>query len=261
MKNSSRQSWPPRDEGFSAGQKVALTLMIVLIVCVFGVLGFMLMGNNLQVPKQTSPTAIPFMTLTRPPTSTLPPLMTATPIPGWNRFAGGGGEIWLPGSYQGGDAQSEKDLIFEKLSNAGADNSNFDQFSQDLDNMGAVIYAFDDSGAAVFFTEMYVIKKDVGSASLNAVVDSYVNDIQVSQPYHVVAREEVYVNVYTTERVMLDRRDSVSGSAYSTYGTRVVYFIKVNTTIWIVQFITDRDQVNGRLANFDKSIESFAVIP
>ena len=80
-------------------------------------------------------------------------------------------------------------------------------------------------------------------------------------PYRVVAREDVDLSIYPVERVMMDRKDTLTDAHYSTYGTRVLYFIKVDSVLWIVQYITDRNQVDARLADFDQSILTFAITP
>lgn len=260
MKTSYRANPRKNDDGFTPGQKVTLAIMILMIICVFGVLAVLLLANT--TPQKVVPNAgtpIAYITLTRSPTLTPVPVVTATPIPGWGKFTGGGAEIWLPGSYQGGDVTLERELILQKLEAAGADSSTFDLIRQDFDRMGTVIFAFDASGTEVFFTEVYISKQEVGSASLNAAVDGFVSQVQIK--YRVVAREPVALSSYKVERVMVDRKDVLADSAYSTYGTRVVYLIKVDSVVWIVQYVTDRDQVNSRLANFDRSIQTFALAP
>ena len=263
MKTSNRKSSYRNDDSFTPAQKVVLGIMILLIVAVFGFLGMMMLANR---PAQPAPPTenngpIAFITLTSSPAPSPLPYMTATPIPGWHRFTGGGAEIWLPGGYQGGDFLLDPEAIFQKLEAAGADAANFEQAKQSMEELGTVIFAFDNSLVEVFFTEVYVTQRDLGGAPLNPVVDEFVAQMQIDLPYRVVAREDVDLSIYPVERVMMDRKDTLTDAHYSTYGTRVLYFIKVDSVLWIVQYITDRNQVDARLADFDQSILTFAITP
>lgn len=44
-----------------------------------------------------------------------------TPIPGWEKFAGEGVELWLPESFEGGNLEEDINAIVENLKKLGPD--------------------------------------------------------------------------------------------------------------------------------------------
>ncbi len=259
MKTSYRPPYQRNDDSFTLGQKVLLGVMIFLVIVVFGVLAYLVLGNGKgQSPSSDAPTTIPYVTLTSSPVPTLAPLQTPTPIPGWIRFNGGGVGLSLPGSFQGGDAEVDRTQIFNQLETAGADPTYFGELEQFFIDQHVVIYAFEDSETEIFFTELFVYNRETGSGTLNSVVDDFIGEIQGTLPFRMVGREEVFLSTYKMERALMERKDTVEEGTYYTYGTRVLYFLKDDSLIWIIQYTTDRDQVKAKFPTFDLSVSTFS---
>ncbi|HET7087479.1 MAG TPA: hypothetical protein VFL17_02400 [Anaerolineae bacterium] len=191
--------------------------------------------------------------ITPQPTATSQP--TATLIPGWEKFEGGGAELWLPESYEGGDLSSDLDFIVENLRNLGG--PEFEQIAQLIEeNPSAfVLYVFDSKiGDSGFLTGVNVTKERVlSSVTLDTYIDMAVK--QFPSEFHFVERAVVSLDRYEARRLVVE---------LTLAGTRVkevLYVVKEDNTIWSVTFATGADEFDQRLPTFEQSVRTFAVQP
>ena len=230
----------------------------VLVLCSL-LLGIAL-GCGLTPEPTATPTAIPAPTAT--PTATLEPTTapavasgpTATPIPGWKKFEARGIEIWLPGSYEGGDPSQDLDVIVERLRALGPD---FAQTAQAIEqNPSAfVLWAFDSHvGDSGLLTSVTVGTERIPSA---ITIEVYLDMLakQLPSQFRVVEQGIVPLDYYQAGRALIEF--SIKG----VNGKQVMYVIKEGNTIWAVNYTTSADEFDQKLPTFEQSARTFRMRP
>lgn len=203
------------------------------------------------LPTATSkPTATPRPTPTWQPTPTPPP--TASSIPGWEKFAGGGVELWLPDSFEGGNLYEDLEVIVEKLKALGP---NFRQMAQMLEqNRSAfVLWVFDSQvGDTGGLTNVTVAKEKVLSV---ITIDTYLKALvqQLPSQFRVIDQKVMSRNPYPVAQVV------VEGTIFSFQAKEILYIVKVDNTIWLIMFATDANEFDRRLPIFNQSIRTFTL--
>jgi hypothetical protein len=204
------------------------------------------------------PTATPRPTATTQPTATTRPTATsqppATAIPGWEKFEGGGVELWLPASYEGGDLAEDLEVIVENLRRLGPDYEQMAQIVEQNPSMYA-IWAFDSEvGDSGFLTNVAVTTEKVLSAvSLDTYLDAASN--QLPAQFQVIERDIITLADYEAGRLVLEF--AISGVS----GKEVLYVVKDGNTMWVITFATALEEFAQRLPVFEQSALSFAVQP
>ncbi len=186
------------------------------------------------------------------PTATAPP--TATPIPGWEKFEGGGVELWLPESYRGGDLAEDIEVIVEILRRLGPDYEQVAQMIEQNPSMYA-IWVFDSEiGDSGFLTNVAVTTEKVLSA---VTLDTYLDAVarQLPAQFQVIERDIITLVDYQAGRLVLEF--VVSGLA----GKEVLYVVKDGNTMWGITFATAAEEFDQRLPVFEQSALTFAVQP
>ena len=175
---------------------------------------------------------------------------TSTPIPGWNKFEGKGIEIWLPGSYIGGDLSHDLDIILTNLQNLGPD---FEQAAQIIEQNPELflIFATDSNiGISGTLTNVNITTEEILS-SLD--LDTYM-DLAISQfppQFNIIDRKITTLGEYYAGRLLVDFQ--VSGFD----GKELIYIIKDDTTIWIITYATGKVEFAERLRVFELSALTF----
>jgi len=192
------------------------------------------------------PTALPEPTAT--------PAPTATSIPGWEKFEGGGIELWLPESYEGGDLTKDVGVVVERLRSLGP---SFEQVAQTIEANPTmfVIWVFDSVvGESGFLTNVNVTTEQVMSAvSIDTYLDAALQ--QFPAEFQVVQRDLLTLDDHPAGRVAVDF--TVSGVP----GKEVIYIVKDGTTIWAVTYATGAGEWEQRLPDFEESIQTLAIQP
>jgi hypothetical protein len=235
-------------------------LVLVLILCL------LVSACRSQQPATLFPTFTPF------PTRTLPPPPTATPVPptatpeptdtpeptvaaieGWERFEGGGAELWLPASYVGGD-ESQLDAIIETLRSLGPE---FEQMAQMLEQSPSAfaLWAFDSKvGDTGFLTNVNVVTERVPSdVTLETYLELFTR--QLPGQFRVVAQGIVPLDTYEAARYLLEF------TLQGVQGEQVMYLIKSGNTMWAVTYSTGAGEFDRRLPIFEQSIRTFKLKP
>ena len=183
-----------------------------------------------------------------------PPQPTATPIPGWEKFEGGGVELWLPESYRGGDLAEDIEVIVEILRRLGPDYESVAQMIEQNPSM-YVIWVFDSEiGDSGFLTNVAVTTEKVLSA---VTLDTYLDAAaeQLPAQFQVIERDIITLVDYQAGRLVLEF--VISGVA----GKEVLYVVKDGSTMWAMTFATAAEEFDQRLPAFEQSALTFAIQP
>ena len=235
-------------------------LALVLVLCL------LVSACRSQQPGTLFPTFTPFPTRTLLPPSTPTPVPptptpeptdtpepTVAPIEGWEKFEGGGAELWLPASYVGGD-DSQLDLIIETLRNLGPD---FEQMAQMLEQSPSAfaLWAFDSKvGDSGFLTNVNVVAERVPSdVTLETYLELFAK--QLPDQFRVVGQGIVPLDGYEAARYLLEF------TLQGVQGEQIMYVIKSGNNVWAVTCSTGAGEFDRRLPIFEQSIRTFKVKP
>jgi hypothetical protein len=184
----------------------------------------------------------------------LTPAPTETALPGWEKFEGGGVELWLPESYEGGDLGQNLDAAMEQLRSLGPAYEQTAQLIEQNPTM-YVIWAFDaELGGTGFLTNVNVTTEQVPA---DITVDDYLDAAmgQLPAEFQVVERETLSIGDLPAGRLTIEF--SMSG----VNGKEVVYVVKDGITLWAITYATGLDEFDARWPGFQQSAQTFAVQP
>jgi len=179
---------------------------------------------------------------------------TATPIPGWTKFEGGGVELWLPESFVGGDLSKDVGVIADMLRRFAPDSEQIAQMIEQNPSMYA-LWAFDSEvGELGFLTNMAVTTEQVLSA---VTMDVYMDAALAQFPdwLQVLDRDIVPLGDHQAGRLVLEF--SMAGVE----GKEVMYAIKDDNTMWVITFATGKEEFEERLPVFEQSALTFKIQP
>ncbi len=237
--------------------QIGILSVLALVACIiFGIGGFLIYSlrsntvaaNQPASPVQVENTAV--FTATPEPTAT--PTFTPTPIPGWNRFEGGGVELWLPASYEGGDSAENLEMIVAMIKSIGAGHEQIAQaLEQDPGAMPFFALDRDNLGTTVNVT----IREMPAEMSLEAYMEGYVQALQ----------EQVFFEVRVTQQTIVTLDQYQAGQLLLEIGAveapnfQLTYVIKENGTVWTINYATLPEQIGQQLPIFQQSIQTFRV--
>jgi hypothetical protein len=179
------------------------------------------------------------------------PPPTAPPIPGWEKFEGGGVELWLPQSYQGGDLSGKNlEVIVEGIRTLGPD---FEKVAQVIERNPSAfaIFAVDSEvGDSGTFTNMNVVGERVPSAVRTS---TYLDILAKKLPrqYRVVERGIVQLDHHEAGRLVLEIE--IQGMHIK----NVMYAIRSGSTVWALTYGTGAEEFDQRLPVFEQSARTF----
>ncbi|MEW5718175.1 MAG: hypothetical protein AB1817_06095 [Chloroflexota bacterium] len=197
-------------------------------------------------PTQTNtPTATRAPTLT--PTPTQLPSPTATPPPGWKKLESAQVELWVPGSFIGGDPVKDRDPMIKSLRAMGSEYNGYINFISQSPSL-FTIYAIDSLlGSTGFITAISVTVNQIVSTGTGEVLQGGVSQ-QLPKQYTTLDRRGAVAGVYGAERMVAD------SLAQNIRVRQLVYTIKTQNTAWVVAFTTTEGEFYTRLPAFEQSI-------
>lgn len=197
----------------------------------------------LPTPTQTlAPTVTPTPTLTPSPTRT--PLPTATPPPGWKKLESANIELWVPGSFVGGDPVKDKEALLKALRAFGSEYvASFKSIEQNPNAFA--IYAIDTRlGSTGFITTITLtVNQIVGSGTQETLQGGAT--LQFPRQYTVLDRRNVAL-YYAAERMVAD------SVVQNLRMRQLAYTIKSTNTAWVLVFSTMEDEFFPRLPTFEQ---------
>ncbi|MEH2066717.1 MAG: serine/threonine-protein kinase [Nostoc sp.] len=169
----------------------------------------------------------------------------------WKKFEGGGAELWLPESYEGGNTSKNLDTLIRRLKSFG---SEWEQVAQQIkQNPSAVsIWAFDSiKGDSGFLTNVIVTNEQVTS-TIN--LETYLQEVSKQFPaqIRIVDIKTGLAGGYQVGRIITE-------TSLGRSGKQLYYVIKDGRTIWSVVFSTGIDEFEQRLPIFEASLRTFSV--
>ncbi len=204
----------------------------------------------------TMPTATraPTLALTPTPTPTQPPPPTATPPPGWKKLDAAQVELWVPGSFVGGDPVKDREPLVKSLRALGSEYNGYINLISQTPSPFA-IYAIDSVlGSTGFITNISITVNQIVSTGTGEVLQGGVSQ-QLPRQYTVLDRRGAVAGLYGAERMVAD------SFAQSIRMRQLVYTIKTQNTAWVVAFTTAENEFFTRLPAFDQSIATLRFKP
>ena len=251
-----------------------LFVWIVLIICSAALIGCSALSGPLPTPTERAPTPTPTdaptstptaaptptntPTATRAPTITLtptrPPLPTVAPPPGWKKLESAQIELWVPGSFIGGDLVKDRDPIVKNLRALGSEYAGYVKLIDQTPSPFA-IYAIDSTiGSSGFITSISVTVNQIVSTGTGETIQGGVNQ-QLPRQYAVLDRRNVVVGFYAAERMVTD------SAALSIRVRQLTYTIRSQNTAWVVVFSTAEGEFFPRLPAFEQSMQTLRFKP
>ncbi|WP_448268288.1 protein kinase domain-containing protein [Nostoc sp. DSM 114159] len=170
---------------------------------------------------------------------------------GWKKFEGGGAELWLPPSWEGGDLNDKLDELRTSLRSHNPDLENFVKIVQQ--NPSAfVIWALDSvKGNSGFLTNVIVSKEQV-TFTIN--LETYLQEVSKHFPtqIRIIDMKTELVDNYQVGWIITE-------TSLGRSGKQIYYVIKDGRTIWSIIFSTGADEFEQRLPIFEASLRTFSV--
>ncbi|MEA5603674.1 serine/threonine-protein kinase [Nostoc sp. UHCC 0252] len=169
---------------------------------------------------------------------------------GWNKFEGGGAELWLPPSWEGGDPNQNIDAMIRKIESLGSSWEGSAQMLK-LNSSAFSILAFDSyKGESSFPTSVIVsyekipIKMNL-ETYLQETLNKFPSDIRVIN-VKTGSIEGYEIGKIITEIRLRDAK-------------QIYYLIKDRNSIRAVIFSTSANEFEVRLPVFEASVGTFSV--
>jgi hypothetical protein len=182
-----------------------------------------------------------------------PKATTPTPIPGWEKFEGGGIELWMPESFEGGDVANDLDVIVGRLRSLGPE---YEKLAEIIEqNPSAIVLLVYDTkiGPAGFLTNVNVVKeKVVSTVTLELYLESSSKQM-VSYGFKVSEQNIIQLDNYEAGRLVV-QADTLKAK-------EAMYVIKDKNTMWIITYATGIAEFSARLPTFDQSANTIKIQP
>ncbi|MEH2236211.1 serine/threonine-protein kinase [Nostoc sp.] len=162
---------------------------------------------------------------------------------GWKKFEGGGAELWLPPSWEGGDLSEH---LYKSIKKSGTHNLQIEQTAQQVEQNPSAfpIFAFDSNTSySRYLTNVIVTKEEV---SYNTNLEIYSKEL-VNTKFSLLNMKTYWAKGYQVVKMIVLGVNS----------KQVYYVIKDNNTIWTVLFSTREDEFEQNLPIFQTSINTF----
>jgi hypothetical protein len=125
-----------------------------------------------------------------------------TVVDGWKMFKGGGAELWLSASYEGGDLTKDLDVVVERVRSLGPDYEVI-AHAMERNRSAFAIWAFDSRvGESGGLTSVTVVTERVPSS---VTLESYLGLVskKLTKDFRVVDQGMVPLDRYQAGRVVL----------------------------------------------------------
>jgi len=176
-----------------------------------------------------------------------------TAIPGWEKFSGGGIELWMPDSFEGGDLANDLDVVIERLRSLGPEYEKLAEIIEQNPSAIALLVYDSQIGTSGFLTNINVVKeKVISTVTLELYLDSSVQQM-TSYGFKVSEQKMIQLDNYETARLVL-QLDALKAK-------EVIYMIKEKNTVWVITYATGAAEFSTRLPTFDRSANTINIQP
>ena len=178
---------------------------------------------------------------------------TPTPIPGWEKFSGGGIELWMPESFEGGDLANDLDVVVERLQSLGPAYENLAKIIEQ--NPSAIVLLVYDTklGSTGFLTNVNVVKEQVVSAMTLGMYLEGSSKQMASYGFKVNEQKIIRLDNYQAGRLVI-QADALKAK-------EAIYVIKVKNTMWVITYAAGIAEFSARLPAFDQSANTIYITP
>ncbi|MEH2065698.1 MAG: serine/threonine-protein kinase [Nostoc sp.] len=163
---------------------------------------------------------------------------------GWKKFEGGGAELWLPPSWEGGDLSEKLDELRASLGSHNPDLENFAQIVKQNPSEFS-IWAFDTNTAnyiSLGAIVMVINERIPPGTNFKNLVNEYIDNRFIILDTKTYKIEDYYVaRIITTSK----------------NNEQIKYIIKDGGTLWTVYFSSPKDELKQNLPIFEASIQTF----
>jgi len=261
------QSPSEKTSGWSRREIVVSGVLVLGIIIVGVLFKILIASNSTDTVPQVATLAQPTYTLSpsKTPVPTATPRPTPTLIPGWNQFTfeEDSAEIWLPGSYQGGDTVEYLDIILLILETYVDDEDYIGWVKNYIDENEIVFYGFDNENDDMVLTVDVFIFKEYLPTDVDLTMDEYLNQLMdqlSSGGNRVVDRQVVQLNYYEAGRIYVDTEVKV-GDEMVVRGRQAIYSIRIEDAMWSILFTTSKEDFKEYLPTIENSVNTFFVQP
>ena len=182
-----------------------------------------------------------------------PKALAPTAIPGWEKFSGGGIELWMPDSFEGGDLANDLDVVIERLRSLGPEYEKLAEIIEQNPSAIALLVYDSQIGTSGFLTNINVVKeKVISTVTLELYLDSSVQQM-TSDGFKVSEQKMIQLDNYETARLVL-QLDALKAK-------EVIYMIKEKNTVWVITYATGAAEFSTRLPTFDRSANTIYIQP
>jgi hypothetical protein len=182
-----------------------------------------------------------------------PKASTPTAIPGWEKFSGGGIELWMPESFEGGDLANDLDVIVERLRSLGPE---YEKLAEIIEqNPSAIVLLVYDTkiGPAGFLTNVNVVKeKVVSTVTLELYLESSSKQM-ASYGFKVSEQKIIQLDNYEAGWLVV-QADTLKAK-------EAIYVITVKNTMWVITYATGINEFSARLPTFNQSANTINIQP
>ena len=178
---------------------------------------------------------------------------TPTAIPGWEKFSGGGIELWMPESFEGGDLANDLDVVIGRLRSLGPD---YEKLAEIIEqNPSAIVLLVYDTkiGSSGFLTNVNVVKEQVVSAmTLELYLESSSKQM-ASYGFKVSEQKIIQLDNYQAGRLAI-QADALKAK-------EAIYVIKEKNTMWVITYAAGIAEFSARLPAFEQSANTIYITP
>jgi hypothetical protein len=182
-----------------------------------------------------------------------PTAIPPTPIPGWDKFEGGGIELWMPNSFEGGDLTNDLDVILERMRSM---DSQFQQMADMIEKNSSafMLLVYDTNvGSSGFLTNVNVVKEKVLSGmTLDTYLDSSVKQL-TPLGFNIIERKTVQLYSHEAGRLVIE--------VSALKAKELMYIIKAKNAMWVITYSTGISEFSSRWTTFEKSANTIRILP
>lgn len=168
---------------------------------------------------------------------------------------GNGVSLALPAGYEGGNPDRELETVAQQLEKAGEEHHSLSEALRERKQAIALI-AFDEANTqSGFVTNVNITRQRLDrDTSLEVFLAAVVTKIE-TLGYRVAESDTIDLQGEAAGRLVVEMTAGDQNIA------QLVYAIPTTGAVWLITYSTPQDEFEARRAQFEASVETFAIIP